>query len=172
MSTAAKVTGGIAALLVAVPALLYAWTLLRPHEIHTRVDIDAPPSRVWEVLTDFAAYPEWNPFIERAEGRAEAGARLSNHLRVNGEIMVFGPTVLAASPGRELRWLGRFVMPGVVEGEHTFTIEDLGGGRSRLVQHEKFTGALVPFAGSTLDVVDEFNAMNAALKARAETMVR
>src|SRR5208337_3854746 len=39
-------------------------------EIHTEIEINAPAEKVWKVLTDFAAYPEWNPFV-----RCGAGAR-------------------------------------------------------------------------------------------------
>ncbi|GIH91726.1 SRPBCC family protein [Planobispora siamensis] len=156
------------AVLLVVPAAVYAWTLIRPHRIRTEVEIDASPEKVWRVLTDFAAYPEWNPFIVSARGEARVGARLTNKLSNDGRVMTFSPTVLAATPGRELRWIGRFVMPGITDGEHYFLIEDLGGGRSRLVQGETFTGALVPFAGKLLDVADDFAAMNTALKARAE----
>jgi uncharacterized membrane protein len=34
-------------------------------EIHTEIEINAPAEKVWRVLTDFAAYPEWNPFVGR-----------------------------------------------------------------------------------------------------------
>ncbi|GGS72248.1 hypothetical protein GCM10010156_33880 [Planobispora rosea] len=158
------------AVLLIVPAAAYLWTRINPRRIRTDIEIDASPEQVWRVLTDFAAYPQWNPFIVSAQGEPRAGATLTNRLAGNGGEMTFTPTVLAATPGRELRWIGRFVMPGVVDGEHYFLIEDLGGGRSRLVQGETFTGALVPFVGKTLDVADGFAAMNAALKARAEKM--
>src|SRR4029450_13975460 len=48
--------------------------------ISATIDIDAPPERVWEVLVDFSAYPEWNPFMREVRGRAEAGARLGVRL--------------------------------------------------------------------------------------------
>jgi uncharacterized membrane protein len=44
--------------------------------VETVVEITAPSSRVWGVLTDFSAYPEWNPFIRSVEGPLEAGRSL------------------------------------------------------------------------------------------------
>ena len=37
-------------------------------ELHSEIEIDASAERVWGILTDFASYPEWNPFIRRISG--------------------------------------------------------------------------------------------------------
>ncbi len=46
--------------------------------IETATDIQAPAARIWSILTDFPAYPAWNPFITAAAGELRPGARLSN----------------------------------------------------------------------------------------------
>ena len=84
-----------------------------------------------------------------------------------GKAMSFRPRVLVAEPGRELRWLGRVLLPGLLDGEHSFTLEPVAGG-TRLTQAERFSGALVPLVGRALDVGDDFAAMNDALRVRAE----
>jgi hypothetical protein len=140
-------------------------------QLRTEIDIQASPDRVWEVLTDFAAYPDWNPFITQARGTARVGERLTNRMQpVGGRGVTFRPTVLQADPGRRLRWLGRLVAPGIFDGEHTFTIERLGEGRVRLVQEEQFRGLLVPLMARSLDrrTLPGFQLMNRALKRRAE----
>lgn len=82
--------------------------------------------------------------------------------------MTFEPEVLVVDPGRELRWIGRFGVPGVVDGEHYFLIEQTGPSTVRFTQGEQFSGFLVPVAGSAIDVGDGFDAMNQALKERVE----
>jgi hypothetical protein len=160
----------VAAVVVLVPLALYGWTRISPHEIRTQIEIDAAPEQVWKVLTDFDAYEQWNPFIVSAKGDAREGATLTNKLKSDGEVTTFEPTVLVAKRGRELRWIGRFGVPGIGDGEHYFRLEDAGNGRTRLVQGETFTGVLVPFAGGLLQVEDEFAAMNKALKERVESI--
>jgi hypothetical protein len=44
-------------------------------EIITSVFVQAPPLRVWAVLTGFQASPDWNPFIRSAEGLARGRPR-------------------------------------------------------------------------------------------------
>jgi len=140
-------------------------------ELRTEIEIEAPAERVWQVLTDFAAFPHWNPFIRKATGEAKTGARLEVYIqpsRARG--MTFRPTVIRAEPNRELSWLGRLFVRGLFDGEHVFTIEPVGSGRVRFAQRELFSGLLVPLFARGLDADTRrgFEEMNQALKARAE----
>jgi hypothetical protein len=140
-------------------------------ELHSEIEIQASPERVWEVLTDLAAYREWNPFIVRAAGQPVVGGRLELHMRLPGRRpTTFRPVVLAAEPGRQLRWLGRLLVPGLFDGEHGFTLEAAGPGRVRLTQRERFRGLLArPVMARIAKPTQEgFHQMNQALKARAE----
>ena len=143
-------------------------------ELRREIEIDAPPGDVWAVLADTDAYESWNPFIRRLSGELREGARLEARIAPpGGRAMTFKPTVLAAEPGRELRWLGRLLLPGLFDGEHGLRIEPLPGGRSRFVQSERFSGILVRPLGKMLDGTRlGFEQMNQALKAEVEARDR
>ncbi len=140
-------------------------------ELYSEIEIQASAERVWQLLTDFVSFPQWNPFIRRASGEIKPGGRLEVTIQPSGaQGMTFKPTVLAAEPNRELRWLGRVVLPGIFDGEHSFVIESLGANRVRFIQREIFNGLLVPLMarGLETDTQRGFEEMNQALKARAE----
>jgi hypothetical protein len=141
------------------------------HHLHTEIEIDASAQRVWAVLSDFASYPQWNPFIRSVVGTPSQGTRLQIELQPSGgKAMRFSPVVLAAEAERELRWLGRLVLPGVFDGEHLFLIEPLSESKVRFQQSERFSGFLVGFLRASLngDTKRGFEEMNRALKTRAE----
>jgi uncharacterized protein YndB with AHSA1/START domain len=93
-------------------------------EIRHTIEIAASPAVVWAILTDTSSFSEWNPFMHRARGELRVGAKLDvNIAPPGGRPMSFKPTVLAVEPERELRWIGRFIMPGLVDGEHSFRLE-------------------------------------------------
>jgi hypothetical protein len=140
-------------------------------QLHTQIEIDAPAERVWELLTDFASYPEWNPFIHHISGLLAPGERVQVRLEPpGGRAMTFKPKVLNAEPDRELRWLGHLLVPGLFDGEHSFTIEPLDVNRVRFIQRETFKGLLVPLFARSLETNTQrgFEEMNRALKERAE----
>ena len=139
-------------------------------ELRTEIEIDAPPERVWQVLIDFGAYPQWNPFIRSIEGEAKVGSRLKVRIEPPGARgMTFRPTVRVSEPARKLRWLGRLFVPGLVDGEHRLALEPLEGGRSKFIQSERFSGLLVGLLKETLTATERgFEQMNEALKRRLE----
>ena len=140
-------------------------------QLNAEIEVQASPDRVWEVLTDFAAYPQWNPFIVQATGQAAPGSRLELKMRPSGgRTTTIRPEVLEADPGRKLRWLGRVLVPGLFDGEHSFTIQPTGPGRVRLTQHEEFRGLLAApvLALIAKPTLEGFHQMNQALKSRIE----
>ena len=140
--------------------------------IKTALDVAASAEMVWRVLTDFPAYPKWNPFIRSVQGSAVAGQRLKVRLRLpHGRSYRFSPHVLKAIPATELRWRGKTWIEGVFDGEHAFIIVPNGIKGVRFIQREHFSGLLVrlilPFIAEKTR--KGFDLMNLALKKVAET---
>lgn len=145
------------------------------HHLQTEIEINAGVEQVWEILTDFSAYPEWNPFIRVIHGVPERAARLKVRIQANdAKAMTFRPKVLVADVGRELRWLGRVVLPGIFDGEHRFFIQPLTDGKVLFQHSELFSGILIPLFRDSLerDTRRGFEEMNLALKLRAEAAER
>jgi hypothetical protein len=140
-------------------------------ELCSEIEIHASSERVWQILSDFNTFAGWNPFIRWVKGEAKTGARLEVRIQPSGTSgMTFKPTVLKAEPNRELRWLGRLLIPGLFDGEHIFSIKALGVQHVRFTQREIFTGWLVPLMAGSLDTDTRrgFEEMNQALKVLAE----
>lgn len=137
--------------------------------IRHSIEIEAETGRVWNVITDLPGYADWNPFLVEGKGNLAPEGRLRLRMHVGNRSMVFSPTVQEVDAGRRVRWLGRFGLPGIFDGEHVLDIEAIGVGRTRFTQHEEFRGILLPFLRSLLRSTSEgFQAMNEALKARVE----
>lgn len=140
-------------------------------ELRTEIEINAPAERVWEILTDLSRFGDWNPFISEAAGEVRKGERLTVRMEPpGGKAMTFKPTVTRVDPGREFRWLGHLLLPGIFDGEHIYEIAPSVDGGVRFTHREEFKGLLVPLLWKSLKTKTRrgFELMNAALKKRAE----
>jgi len=138
--------------------------------ITTSIGIRAAPQQVWAVLTEFDAYPDWNPFITHLEGAGTEGTKLTAVMQP-GERRpsTFRPTITVREEGRVFEWLGSLGFRGIFGGRHRFEMIPTEQG-TRLEHSETFTGLLTR---PILRMIGEdtrrgFEAMNRALKARAE----
>ena len=139
--------------------------------IHTQVDVDAPAASVWQILADFGAYAAWNPLIPRASGHAREGAEVDMFIAPPGLASKRTKVrLVAVDRERELRWLGRFVLPKLLDGDHRYRLTPLSDDRVRVVQEECFDGLLVPLVAHMLvpRMTAAFEASNDALKTHAE----
>ena len=132
--------------------------------------VTAPRTLVWNLLTDFEDYADWNPYIVRARGDARKGARASE-LRLEldkGELEKFECHVLDVKARRKLRWRCRtHGIPGVLDREQTFHVLPLGPDRVQLMYDGRFEGLFQPF--TDLDHLKQgYRRMTRALKERAE----
>jgi hypothetical protein len=141
--------------------------------IETTSRIDAPPEVVWGVITDFAAYPDWNPFITSLGGDLREGARLRATFQLaNRKPRTFRPTVTVVDPGRRLVWRGRLAIPKLFDAEHGFVVRPFDSGTG-FVHTERFRGVLPSLLSGVLTAThDAFIRMDQALVARAESSIR
>ena len=139
-------------------------------ELRTEVEINAPAAHVYRVLTDFASYHEWNPFIPSITGKLAVGEELSLEVSLpEGKSYLLKPRVTLLSENAELRWRGSYLSPILLEAEHFFLVMDQGQRLTRFVQGENFSGVLLRFANNALTLTARgLVYMNQALKKRAE----
>jgi hypothetical protein len=135
------------------------------------IEIDAPAERVWAILADTRRYGEWNPFVTGLAGELREGAVLKVTIRAPGRKPVtFSARVARLVPGHELRWRGRWFLPGLFDGDHALTVEPLGDQRSRFRTREEVTGLFLPLLGKAMRQSQQgFEELCRAVKARAES---
>ena len=140
-------------------------------EVRSEIEINSYPGIVWKILTDFATYDQWNPFINKIIGLPTEGSKIDIYIETpGGKNRKYSPRITKVEEGRELRWFGKSSLPGFLNAEHIFTIEELQPESVRFIQREVFDGLLTRLFGKGLDtdVMQGFQDMNDALKKRAE----
>jgi len=139
-------------------------------ELRTEIEIQASPEKVWQALINLDKYPDWNPFIHHAMGKAKVGEKVDITFRSGAKDMTLHCTVIKVEPNRELCWKYHVILPGLWSGEHSFTIEPMGASRVRFIDKEIFTGLLIPLQAKDIDTNTrrDFEAMDMALKAKVE----
>jgi len=143
-------------------------------EIRTSIDIDAEPSVVWDILSDFESYPDWNPFVRSISGTLSVGEALEVLLGASGKKpMRFTPVVTSATPSGEMAWMGHLGSRGIFDGHHQFRLTQTATG-TRLDHFEEFSGMLAPLLVASIrkSTTRGFDEMNHALKQRAERSLR
>lgn len=142
-------------------------------QLASEIIIDAPAAVIWEVLMDTDSYHQWNPFIQSINGSLKVGEKIAVLIQLEGKkAQLFRPRVLTLESAKELRWLGHLWVPGLFDGEHYFQLDQISATQTRFRHGENFRGIL---SGLIMNMVGEetrqgFEAMNAALKQRAERL--
>lgn len=140
-------------------------------EFKAVTEVAAPLAEGWRVMTDFIAYPAWNPLMRAVTGEPRVGARLKLRVarKLGAEETMFLPAkVRVVRPEQEIAWGGG--VPGLLDVHHYFRFEATATGH-RFVHGEIFSGVLVPLLWPLLRArirQANYEAVNQAFKARVE----
>lgn len=136
----------------------------------TEIEISAPAEKVWQILTNFSQYPEWNPFLTSVSGQVVVNENVDVSVLSASKQMKLHCTVARVVPNKLLVWNYHVLHPSLFRGEHRFSIESIDAGKVRFIDCEFFNGILVFTQAKDIETNTKrgFIAMDQALKARAE----
>ena len=148
------------------------------HEVRSvTVDIAAPQAVVWEVLLDYARYPEWNPYTVRVDSTCRLGDPVDLHLpdpSRPGELMHQREWVCLVDAPRQFAYEMLPTPELDVHARRDQYVEAVSETTSRYWTTDVFTGPLaalvVEHSGDWVQA--GFDAVARALKARAEALWR
>ena len=138
-------------------------------ENRNEVEIQGSVADVWETLTNFAKYPEWNPLIHHVDGTLEIGEKVVISVKKGAEEQKFTCELARLDPPHEFSWKFYEMMPFLYRGEHIFRVEPIDEKTVRYVNRETFEGLLVPFK-KVETMKSGMVVMDNALKERVEKL--
>lgn len=139
-------------------------------QIETEIDIAAAPHAVWRVLTDFAHYGAWNPFIDAIEGEARLGAKIKVHVKALGlPPMPLDAEIVTFEQDTELVWRSKLLTAGLFDRNHVISLQPTATGCT-VKQIQTFEGPMASAAAILGEgpVRHGLTRMNDALKRRVE----
>lgn len=107
-------------------------------EYHTEILLNASVDTVWETLTDFSTYPEWNPLVGWLRGDFRTNGQI--HMFIKPLNRSFKARLKTVQQHKEFTWIGAQLAPWVLSGEHYYRLETIGDGVTRLRHGEYFRG--------------------------------
>jgi len=113
--------------------------------VRAEIEIDAPPERVFDVLTDIDAYPEWNPFTPKVESTLRIGDPIHMQVRLVGEkLMRQTEYVTHNERPHKLCW-GADIGPRVLcRADRCQVLTPIEGGRTHYLCTDEIRGLLAP----------------------------
>ena len=141
-------------------------------ELRSEIEIQATPALVWETLTNFRAYGEWNPYIVEAEGDLKEGSVITTTVNFPGSReRTFRRRIVKLIALQELRWNWTSLLRAVAQSEQYFKLHAVSDTRVRLAMGENLSGMLAPHGQSQLSQIAQgLTLTTQAIKRRAEAL--
>ena len=129
--------------------------------------IQAPPERIWGLLTDASGYTDWNPAVLGIDGNIAEGERIRLKSIVNPE-RTFKLNVSDVRENRSMVWWDGMPL-GLFKGVRTFELTPNDDGTTKFSMEEVYSGLMAPMITKSIpDMTDSFEQFADGLKAAAE----
>jgi hypothetical protein len=130
--------------------------------------IDADAETVWSLLTDVAAWREWNPTIVDIDGAIREGEKVRLVSTANPK-RAFKLAVTSMTPPHEMVWADGMPL-GLFRGVRTYRLTPDSAGSTEFSMEEVYSGLLAPLITKAIpDLSDSFTEFADGLKAAAES---
>jgi uncharacterized protein YndB with AHSA1/START domain len=135
-------------------------------------EIAAPKELVWQVITDFSAYGEWNPFITACDAELRAGAPISMTVVLGKNVRDQVEFVSQVIPGELFEYRMKPVGP-LLHSYRQHEVIALDEGNTRYRSTFELNGWISGLVGLSLGsaLQDGFQGMTDSLVSRAESLV-
>jgi hypothetical protein len=139
--------------------------------ISVTIDIAAPQTRVWQILTAFEDYATWHPVLSLNGPVPDVAVGAELPMRLSGGVagdQEFTGEIVEVDAPRRLAWQGG--VPGVFLGRHSFDLVPLSEGITRFTDTERWSGSMAAsvIAEHRTALEQEYTRSAEALKAVAE----
>ena len=144
----------------------------KTQEITTKIEISAPPSKVWNIITDINHWHEWSPIINASQGDSSIGSKLSITMMGKEEGKdgpKYNPEIIELDKPKHFRWRAHMMAGFIFTNDKIFELKETKTG-TLLTHTETFKGLLAPIFCGQMEkgVPPMLNSMNKALKEQAE----
>jgi len=130
------------------------------------INIQAPPDRIWKLLTTAADFPRWNSTVTSIEGTIAKGETIKLKATIAPK-RTFTLKVNEFIPNQQLVWSDG--MAPMFKGVRTYTLTPKADGSTDFTMIEVFSGIMLPMiAGSLPDFGPSFEQYASDLKRAAE----
>lgn len=137
--------------------------------IDKTVEINAPAEVVWEVITDFASYSEWNPFIVECKSTLKPGDPIDLKVKLFSFAQPQREWVKEFVPGRRFAYTMKAVPLGTLSSQRSHDLMPAGD-KTRYQSYFHLDGWLMPVVRAIMGsrIARGFEGMTNGIKTRSE----
>ena len=137
-----------------------------------KVIIEAPAELVWEVLTDFSAYGEWNDFCPSIEAQLVMGSPVKMQVDLGMGLQEQVEYITCIEAPRRITWSMENRPEDPIHADRSQIVEPIDAQRCTYVTYDEFSGEAVDAMVEAMGAAVEkgFNLCAQGVKARSEQL--